>query len=338
MSLVTNRTIHSPLNIFLTTVFCYISCVPDPVFDVQGHRGARGLLPENTLPGIELAMEISVSTIELDLGVTKDRQVVVAHDPYINPRLCLNADGSPIEVDSGGYGPFIMNLTLKEVQSFDCGSLNPDPARFPEPPRVNLPGTPIPTLQEVFDLAKKQGRNVRFNLELKIHPLYPVTVPDEKFVTAVLEIIRLNGMEGRVVIQSFYWPALERVRNLAPSIRTAALLGDDTYKSMNDSTPSPWLNGIDFHKSGGTSLGLLRAADAYVDIFSPHWALVVAEDSLFLGSTVKEIQNTGFEVIPWTVNDTETMAQLLDLGVDGIITDYPDRLMALIRERRVRVK
>lgn len=329
---------HSLRDISFLIILCCTSCVPDPEFDVQGHRGARGLLPENTLPGIELAMEIGVSTIELDLGVTKDRQVVVAHDPYINPRLCLNADGTPIGVDSLGYGPFIMNLTLKDVQSFDCGSLNPDPARFPEPPRVNLPGTPIPTLQDVFDQAEEKGSSVTFNLELKIHPLYPVTVPDEEFVTAVLEVIRRNGMAARVVIQSFYWPALERVKNLAPSIRTAALLGDDTYKSLNDSTPSPWLNGIDFEESGGTSLGLLRAAESYIDIFSPYWELVVPEDSLFLGSTVKEIQRAGFEVIPWTVNNTETMSQLIELGVDGIITDYPDRLVALLREKRIRVR
>lgn len=326
------------LTVSSLTVLCWISCVPNPGFDVQGHRGTRGLLPENTLPAIELAMEIGASTIELDLGVTKDRAVIVAHDPYINPRLCLNSDGAPIELDSLGYGPFIMNLLLEEVQSFDCGSLNPDTVRFPEPPRVNLPGTPIPTLQEVFDRVKKRGSSVSFNLELKIHPLYPVTIADQEFVTAVLDVIHRNGMTRRVVIQSFYWPAVELVKKIAPTIRTAALLGDDTYKSVNDSTPSPWLNGIDFQKSGGTSVGMLRAADAYVDIFSPYWKLVVPEDSLFLGSTVKEIQRAGFEVIPWTVNDPETMAKLIDMGVNGIITDYPDRLMAVMRERRIRVK
>ncbi len=296
-------------------------------FDVQGHRGARGLLPENTLPAFERALELGVSTLELDLGVTRDREVVVTHDRRINPEVCRRADGSTILVPA-----LLRELTLAEVQALDCGGLNPDPKRFPQPPRENVTGARIPTLREVFQLATDlRDHQVRFNVEIKIDPTVNDTVPIEEFVALVIGVVEEQGLESRVTIQSFDWRALELIRQQASDLQTAALLTPERAEPE-------WLNGLDPKALGGTSLGLLRAARAYVDVFSPYWRLVAPGSPAYLDSSVAEIQAAGFPVVPWTVNSKRRMAKMLALGVDGLITDYPDVLIALLEERGIPVR
>lgn len=297
-------------------------------FDAQGHRGARGLLPENTLPAFELALELGVSTLELDLAVTRDRVVVVYHDRYINSEVCLNADGSEIATPA----PLVRDLDLATVQTYDCGSLNPDPHRFKEPPRENRPGTRIPTLAQVFELADEFGdHDVRFNIEIKIDPNVDDTVPIEEFVELTIAVVQKHELSDRVTIQSFAWQALELSKKLAPEIQTVGLLGTDTL------TPA-WLNGLDADAPGTTSLSLLQAAESYVDIFSPYWRLVMPGSPFYHGNPIQEIQAAGFAVIPWTVNRQRHMEKLLDLGVDGMITDYPDVLLTLLQQRKIRIR
>ena len=308
-----------------------------PTLDIQGHRGARGLFPENTLIGFRKTIEMGVTTLELDLGLTKGLIPVVSHDPYLNQNLCLDANGDSIAIDTLGYGPLISNLTLKEIKTFDCGSLNPDVLRFPQPPRKNIPGEKIPTLQEVFDLlAEYPNNNIWLNIEIKIVPNSQVTTPVDGFVKAVVQVMNQNNAAGKVNIQSFDWRVLESVKIQAPYIKTAALLGQATFKSINDSVPSPWLNGIHFENSGGTALAILHEAQNYVDIFSPSWRLIMPKDSLFLGNTVNELKNNGFPVIPWTINRTKIMEKVILLGVDGIITDYPDSLLMVIKKMGIK--
>ena len=308
-----------------------------PTLDIQGHRGARGLFPENTLVGFRKTIEMGVTTLELDLNLSKDLGLIVYHDPYINQNLCLDANGDSIATDMLGYGPLISNLTLKEIKTFDCGSLNPDVLRFPQPPRKNIPGEKIPILQEVFDLlAEYPNKNVWLNIEIKISPEFKVTAPIDVFVKAVVQVINQNDAAGKVNIQSFDWQVLESVKIQAPYIKTAALLGQATFKSINDSVPSPWLNGIHFENSGGTALAMLQEAENYVDIFSPSWRLIMPEDSLFLGNTVNELKNNGFPVIPWTINRTKTMEKVILQGVDGIITDYPDSLLMVMEKMGIK--
>lgn len=298
-------------------------------FDVQGHRGARGLLPENTLQGFELALKLGVSTLELDLGVTRDRQVVVTHDRRINPDICRRADGTTILTP-----PLLREVTLAEVQALDCGSLNPDRKRFPQPPRKNVPGARIPTLREVFQLATDFGdHQVRFNVEVKIDPMVDDTVPIEEFVALVVGVVReqTEAFGSRVTIQSFDWRALELAKKQAPELQTAALLAPDTVKAE-------WLNGLDPEAHGGTSLGLLRAARAYVDLYSPYWRLISPRSPSYLESSVAEIQAAGFPVIPWTVNSKRRMGKILDLDIDGLITDYPDVLIGLLEERGIPIR
>jgi glycerophosphoryl diester phosphodiesterase len=295
-------------------------------FDAQGHRGARGLLPENTLPAFERALELGVSTLELDVGVTRDRAVVVAHDPYVSPAICRHRDGRAI---AGERGPLLRDLSLDQVRAYDCGSLNPDPQRFPAPPREQRPGASMPTLEEVFELARRRGdAAVRFNVETKLQPGDAETLPAREFVRTVLDVVRARDQTARVSIQSFDWRALALSKQLAPGVRTVALLAPDTLDP-------DWLHGLRPDEHAGVP-GLLRAAKSFVDCVSPHWRMLIPGD----GSSplpVAALQRAGFPVIPWTVNDEHTMRALVRLGVDGIISDYPDRLLAVLKSEGVEV-
>jgi glycerophosphoryl diester phosphodiesterase len=304
---------------------------PREPFDAQGHRGARGLLPENSLPAFRLALELGVSTLELDTGVTADGVVIVSHNHQLSGEICVGTDGEPLpEKDE----PLIRDLTLAEVRGFDCGSLNPSRREFPEPPRRNLPGTPVPTLEEVFALAAEIDPEVRFNIEMKVDPGTDETVPLEEFVTRLVDLVAAHGLVERTTVQCFDWRGLELVKSRLPGLTTAALLSHDT---VDGGGPSPWLNGLSLDARGGTSLGLLGGARDYVDIFSPYWRQVTPGAWGYLGSTVEEIQAAGFPVIPWTVNAPRRIEKTLDLGVDGLISDYPDRLLEILRRRGVEV-
>ncbi len=303
---------------------------PTEPFDVQGHRGARGLLPENTLPAFRRALELGVTTLELDTGLTADGVVVVTHDPRISARICRLADGGRLPAE----GPRLRDLSLDEVRAFDCGALNPDRGQFPEPPRRNLPGTPMPTLDEVFDLAAELDPEARFNIEIKSDPTSDDAAPLEEFVAAVVARVTARGLVGRTTVQAFDWRALELVKRLEPALTTAALLSPRTVRGRRGA--SPWLNGLVLG-DGGT-VELLAGAREWVDAFSPHWRQVLPGAHGYLGNTVAELQAAGFPVVPWTVNSPARMERILDLGVDGLITDYPDRLLALLRARGVAVR
>lgn len=292
-----------------------------PSFDVQGHRGARGLLPENTLAGFARALELGVTTLEIDVGITRDGKVIVAHDPYVHPELCLTPTGDRFAMKRG---PLLMHLDLRELQAFDCGSLNPDVERFPEPPRVNLPGERMPALREVIALTReRKDERVRFNVEVKFSPENEDTVALAPFVAAVVGVLRAEGVMARATLQAFDWRVLAEAKRLAPELHTAALLYE---------VDPLWQAGLDAEKLGGV-LGLLRASAASVDAFSPHWKLLVPGEA-YAGHSVAEYQAAGFSVVPWTVNEREPMRRLIALGVDGIITDYPDRLLEVLRESR----
>ena len=319
------------------SILLCISCNKDIAFlDVQGHRGARGLFPENTIEGFKRTLELDISTLELDLVITKDHIPIVYHDFYINPNLCLDENGDSI---NNKKSDLIYDYTLREIKQYDCGSLNPDIKRFPEPPRINIPGEKIPTLYEVFDLIHEYpNRNIWLNIEIKFNPEKQLTAPINIFVSEVIKIIKKYNSTDNVNIQSFDWEVLEIVKSIDPSILTAGLLDYSTVKSSNDSIPSPWLNGIHFENTGGTSLSILNEANKYIDVFSPNWKLVLPNHSRYLGNTFTEIQNIGFTVIPWTINRTDIMINLIKEKVDGIITDYPDSLLMVMREMNIHIK
>ena len=308
---------HISLGLALIAIGCAGPALLLPaayVVDVQGHRGARGLMPENTLPAFELALELGVTTLELDLGLSSDGVVVVSHNPHIAPDLCLEPGGARIEAE---LGPLLRALTFAEIKRYDCGSLNPNPGNFPEPPRINLPGTRMPTLAEVYALAAERRPAVRFNVEIKARPGSRDTAPLHAFVGAVVAVIRKANAVERTTVQSFHWRALEIVKQHEPRLRTAGVVAPYTLDRR-------WLGGLD-PKRFPDFLSLLKSAN-YVDELSPNWRqLLPGRKSL--GVTVDALHSSGYRVVPWTVNDRKTMRTLLGLRVDGIISDYPDVLI-----------
>jgi glycerophosphoryl diester phosphodiesterase len=295
-------------------------------FDIQGHRGTRGLAPEDTLPAFAKALEIGVDTLELDVGVTKDGVMVVAHDPWLNPNLARGPDGRWL----GERGANLADLTYEEVLRYGVGRMKPGTAyakAFPD--QVPVDGTRIPRLSELFALVKKSGqRTVRFNIETKTSPLAPQeTIAPEPFARKLIAEIRAAGMASRSTIQSFDWRALQVVQKEAPEIPTVYLTaqgGNDNIctgtgagnarTDPRDCGPSPWTAGFQL-KDYGSVPKLVKAAGGAV--WSPRYLDLDA-------ATLKEAHSLGLKVIVWTVNTPEAIAKMLELGVDGIISDRPD--------------
>jgi glycerophosphoryl diester phosphodiesterase len=314
------RTIFAALLLLMT--------MPAQAFDLQGHRGARGLAPENTLEGFALALSIGVTTLELDLAMTRDDVLVVSHDRRLNADFTRVPDGRFLETQ----GPAIRSLTLAEVQRYDVGRLKPrsnTAASFAEQKAAD--GARIPALTEVFDLVKRAGADhVRFNIETKITPTSGAETPDpDIFAAGLARAIREAGLTNRATIQSFDWRTLKAMQRIAPEIErvclTAEALNFDTVK-RGEAGPSPWLAGLDIDDFSGSVPRLVQAAGCAV--WSPLHRNARADD-------VKAAQALGLTVIPWTVNERADMEKLIALGVDGIITDYPDRLRAVMAEKNM---
>lgn len=273
-------------------------------FDLQGHRGARGLAPENTLPAFGRALETGVSTLELDIGITADGQVVVVHDPALNPAIARDASGQWIP---GPRGPRIRDLTLAELKAYDVGRLRPDsPYARTFALQQPVDGTRIPTLAEVVALVRqRQAAHVRFNIETKLFPQAPEdTVPVEAMVDALLRAVRELGIRDRVSIQSFDWRSLALVQQKDPGLPTVYLT---SRVPAIEEVPQ-------------------RVRDAGGRTWSPRFDTLTP-------TLLREARTLGLAVVPWTVNETSDMERMLDWGVDGLITDYPDRLRAVLAKR-----
>ena len=187
-------------------------------FDIEAHRGGRALMPENTLVSFANALSMGVDTLELDIGVTADGALVVSHERGLNPDLARGPDGAWIAAP----GIPFMRLPLAEIKKYDVGRIRPDSAyakQFPDQHAV--PGTPIPTLSEVFALVRKSGNaHVRFNIETKIDPNHPDESPDpQRFVTLLLDLAAAEKFEDRIMVQSFDWRTLQLVQQRAPASR-----------------------------------------------------------------------------------------------------------------------
>jgi glycerophosphoryl diester phosphodiesterase len=307
--------------------FAILACASAAhAFDLQGHRGARGLMPENTLAGFEAALAIGVTTLELDLAMTRDDVLVVSHDRRLNGDHTREPDGNFLETQ----GPAIRALTLDQVRRYDVGRLKPgtDYAKaFPMQRPVD--GARIPTMAEVFALVRqRQADHVRFNIETKLTPSSGSETPDpETFAAAVATAVREAGLTARVSVQSFDWRTLQALARIAPEIErvclTAETLNFDTIK-RGEPGPSPWTAGFDIDDFAGSVPRLVAAAGCQA--WSPHTRNAKPGD-------IAAAKGLGLKVIPWTVNEPADMARLIALGVDGLITDYPDRLRAVMAEK-----
>jgi glycerophosphoryl diester phosphodiesterase len=291
-------------------------------FDLEGHRGTRGLMPENTLAAFDRAIAIGVTTLETDVAVTKDGVLVISHDPFLNPDVVRTADGRWL----AAKGPPIHSLTLAELQRYDVGRLNPESKyarQFPQQTAVD--GQHFPTLAEVFALVRAAPKPVRLNLETKITPTNAdETVDATTFARLLVDAIRGAQMTSRATIQSFDWRTLIESKKQAPEIETACLTIEtpnfDTVQSKSGK-PSPWFAGLELAPVGNSLPRLVKAAGCA--IWSPFWRNATP-------SLVAEAHALGLKVLPWTVNDPADIAAQIDAGADGIITDYPDRARAVM--------
>ena len=254
---------------------------------VHGHRGARAMYPENTIPAFEYAIKAGADVLEMDVAVTKDNVLVISHDPHMNPEICKGPQSNAL----------IHSLTLEQVRQYDCGALrNP---RFPT--QHPVPGTHIPTLDEVLSLSS-QGA-FEYNIETKSFPDHPEYTPSpEVFAKLMLAQIRKHKLEARVIVQSFDFRTLHAMKRLAPEIRLSALY---------EGTPRSFVE---------------IAHEAGAQIISPLAQLVTKEQ-------VKAAHAAKLQVVPWTANAPADWDQLIDAGVDAIISDNPAALLAHLKAK-----
>ena len=307
----------------------------DNHFDLEAHRGGIGLTVESTLASFAKGLETGVSTLELDLQITKDGREVITHDRKISGQKCQDtAPVTPNDPQFPYVGKYIKALTFDQVRSLDCGSQTQP--QFPG--QQASPGAKMPTLAEVFALADSyRASQVRFNIETKVEAGAPQeTAPREQFVDVALREIDKAHMQHRVSIQSFDWGSLRLVQQRAPQIPTVALTNKD-FLQAGQPGKSPWLGGIDADDFGGdlvaaaASLGFNAISPVHGTpqngkVTDPGYVPYVTADM------VQRAHAAGMKVIPWTVDDKPTMRALIATGVDGLITDYPDRLRDVMAE------
>ncbi|MFZ9405798.1 MAG: glycerophosphodiester phosphodiesterase [Burkholderiaceae bacterium] len=293
--------------------------------DLQGHRGARWHLAENTLEGFELALSMGAGTLELDVVATRDDVLVISHDPALNPDITRDAQGRFLE----SVGPDLIQLDWSQLASYDVGRIRPGSryARsFSE--QQGRDGLRIPRLKDLFDRIAALGRSdVRFAIETKITPHAPHQTPSpERFVELLLRQVKASGLERRVQILSFDWRTLAVLRALDSSIDrvhlTAQLPSIDNLQ-IRSGRDSPWTAGV--HYRDHPSVPRMVAAAG-----GTHWSSFWRELDQ---ASVKQAHDLGLKVLAWTVNDREVMHRLLDLGVDGLVTDRPDLGAQVLKER-----
>lgn len=298
------------------------------LIDLQGHRGARALLPENTLAGFELAAQMGVSTLELDVVVTQDDEIVISHDPALNPDITRDAQGLFL----GSTGPDIRSLRWQDLQAYDVGRLQPGtPYARTFASQRPLDGARIPRLRDLFERMRQLGHDrLHYAIETKITPHRPgQTPPPERFVQLLLALIDEYGLRQRVQILSFDWRTLQAVQRLRPGLPTVYVTAQlPVLDNLQLGKPegSPWTAGfVPAHYPSVPHM--IRAAGG------SHWSSFWRELD---AAKVQQAQALGLKVLAWTVNDRQSMARMLDLGVDGLVTDRPDIALELLRERGLR--
>ncbi len=267
-------------------------------FDWQGHRGCRGIMPENTIPAFKKALELGVTTLELDVVISKDKQVVVSHEPFFSPEICQDAAGKPVSKEqSPSYS--LYQLTYAEIQSFDCGSRGN--SRFPDQQKMVVHK---PLLSEVLQMTLQYCREksiplVQFNIEIKSTPagddvLHP-SVPE--FSALVYQVVKEYIPLEHLILQSFDFRTLQYWHEHYPAVRLAALVENAKSVSAN-----------------------IQDLGFTPQIYSPYYKLLSGKEA------VRKIHAAGMKVIPWTINEVKDMRKVKSWGVDGIITDYPNRI------------
>lgn len=271
-----------------------------PAFDTEGHRGCRGLMPENTIPAMMKALELGVTTLEMDAVITKDKQVILSHEPFFNHEITTTPDGRYVtEAEERNLNIYKMNFA--QTQTFDVG-LKPHP-RFPDQRRLKASK---PLLSDVIENAEafrklKDNKSFFYNIETKTQPttdnLYHPA--PEEFVNILMKVINNAKISNRVIIQSFDFRTLKIIHKKYPEVKTAALVEDFDKRPVEE---------------------ILASLGFTPTVYSPAYELVTKE-------LVEKCHKRQIKVIPWTVNDKAAIDAVKALGVDGIISDYPDRVL-----------
>ena len=267
---------------------------------LQGHRGARGLFPENTLEGFRAAMALGLRAFELDVGITRGGVAVVHHDTALHPDIA--------RLDGHWIGPgellLLRELTLAELQRYDVGRLRPGSRTAAAHPwQRPIDGARIPTLAEVLAL----GSDVWLTVELKVTPPHPErTVPAEEMVERVLHVLDAADATGRVMVESFDWRCPRHLRRLRPGIPRGLLT-----ESRTEADPQCW-----WGREAAASVPQAVAEEG-----RGTWA---PDHATLSRQAVEEAHRLGLLVLPWTVNEPADMRRLAAWGVDGLITDRPD--------------
>jgi glycerophosphoryl diester phosphodiesterase len=310
-------------------------------FDLQAHRGGIGMTTEESLEGFGKAMRLGVSTLELDTQITKDLKVVVTHDRQVSAQKCR--DTAPVTPGDPMFpyvGKYIKDLTLAQVKTMDCGYQQLP--GFPEQEQIK--GFRMVELKDVLNLVKSyNAKQVTLNIETKVEAGAPEqTAPRQPFVRRVYEEIHASGIEDQVTIQSFDWGALKAMHELAPRWPLVALTNYD-FLQVGKPGASPWLGGIDaddfdgdFVKAAATIPGVKALSPNYGfpqsgKIGDPGFRFYPDQ------AMISEAHARGLKVIPWTCDDPATVEALVDMGVDGIITNYPNRVRQIMADRGMRL-
>lgn len=330
-------TIYSGFNtIDISTTYAKVNY---DVFDLEAHRGGRDVRPENTLYSYAYAIELGATSIECDMQLTKDGQIVMSHNPILNSDITRDENGNYIE--NNKYD--IRLMTVDELKKFDVGVMDPNCGEY-----YDLHGktqftydAKIPTLEELMQLIQSYGdKNIVLNIETKSYPDpasagYKNNADPKKFVEVFNNIVKKYDMEDRVVLQSFDWQTLIEMKKLNPNISTSALWqkqpswGRDSESLRRyEKKKSPWLGGLDIKDYQGNPVKAAHAIGA--DIISPYYTEISKQD-------VDEAHSLGMKVVPCTVNNEKDMNMLLDMGVDGIISDKPWLLKQVLEKRNIKL-
>ncbi len=268
-----------------------------PAFDKEGHRGSRGLMPENTIPAMQKAIDLNVTTLEMDANISKDKKVVVSHDPYFNPDITTTPDGKFLRKEEATK-LLLYGMNYDEIKNYDVG-LKPHPG-FPRQQKLAVHKPLLSDLIKASEAyAKEKGKGpMWYNIETKSkeggdgikHPA------PEEFVDLLVAVIQSEGIASRTLIQSFDFRTLQVVHKKYPSFRTSMLIEGNDKRSLDEQVKD--LGYVPF-------------------VYSPHYSLVTPQ-------LIKACHDKGMKIVPWTVNKKEEIANLKALGVDGVISDYPD--------------
>ena len=283
-------------------IFFFSTLHAQPMIDIQGHRGCRGLLPENTIPAFIEAVDLGVTTLEMDAVISKDGQVVVSHEPFLSHVICTGPEGETITEDrEKSYN--LYEMTYAEISQCDCGSLK-HPS-FPKQQKMQVRKPLLrDVIKEVEDYVETNALpSIQYNIETKSAPegdniFHPK--PSE-FVDLLVEVIKKAGISERTTIQSFDVRTLQYAHRQYPELKLALLVGNKEDPQQN-----------------------LQTLGFTPQIYSPYYRLVNTK-------TVSYTKEQGMKIIPWTVNETKDIQEMINLKVDGIISDYPDRVLQLVK-------